>query len=374
MKKTYIIFAALFCVFLLFSCDSGLKFENPNDPNNQTSDSKKTGTLGGECYPNKTCNEGLTCDKENNICIEEPDNTNDDDKTDTMSSNDEDKTDITPDNSDSVPDEDAYTDSGDSTTDNDTDSSDTDSVDTDSSDTADTEGDTDLNGIWVDPNPFNGAIHLMWENPMGNTGMGGTGISHANAETYCNALVLAGHDDWRLPTIDELRTLVRGVSTTMTGGTCPTSESCSNQDSCNKNKNNSQPYGYSCFGCYALDDQYKDGESFLTEDDCQLSSSQLENNECYIVPAMFGDPCNGTWSNTPNTSTAGTLVNAFWYLNYKAGYIGSDSDTLSGANWVRCVREGTAADVTEEEELVKHRGYYSIPTRLERRLQDGCSF
>ncbi len=106
MKKTYIIFTALFCVFLLFSCDSGLKFENPNDPNNQTSDSKKTGTLGGECYPNKTCNEGLTCDKENNICIEEPDNTNDDDETNTDSGNDDEEsisddsnsTDTTPDN------------------------------------------------------------------------------------------------------------------------------------------------------------------------------------------------------------------------------------------------------------------------------------
>ena len=32
---------------------------------------KKQGELGGECYPNKTCNEGLECDKESNICVEE---------------------------------------------------------------------------------------------------------------------------------------------------------------------------------------------------------------------------------------------------------------------------------------------------------------
>lgn len=204
--------------------------------------------------------------------------------------------------------------------------------------------DKDSKGIWVDPKTY-----LIWENPMGNKGTGGLGPTHAQSQAYCENLILAGADDWRLPTIDELRTIVRGVSTTMTGGTCPTSENCTDQDTCNKNKNNSQSYGYSCFGCYALDDQYKDGENFLTEDDCQLTDVQLENEECYIVPAMFGDPCNGTWSNTPNTSTAGTLANAFWYLNYKAGYIGSDSDTLSGANWVRCVRQGTAADVPEQD-------------------------
>ncbi len=204
--------------------------------------------------------------------------------------------------------------------------------------------DKDSKGIWVDPDTY-----LIWENPMGHKGTGGLGPNHAKSVEYCENLVLAGADDWRLPTIDELRTIVRGVSTTMTGGTCPTSESCSDQDTCNKNKNNSQPYGYSCFGCYALDDQYKDGESFLTEDDCQLSDVQLGNDECYIVPAMFGDPCNGTWSNTPNTSAAGKLANAFWYLNYKAGYIGSDADSLSGANWVRCVRQGTADDVPEQD-------------------------
>ena len=204
--------------------------------------------------------------------------------------------------------------------------------------------DKDSNGIWVDPKTY-----LIWENPMGHKGTGGLGPNHAKSVEYCENLVLAGADDWRLPTIDELRTIVRGVSTTMTGGKCPTSESCTDQDTCNKNKNNSQPYGYSCFGCYALDDQYKDGESFLTEDDCQLSDIQLGNDECYIVPAMFGDPCNGTWSNTPNTSAAGKLANAFWYLNYKAGYIGSDADSLSGANWVRCVRQGTADDVPEQD-------------------------
>ena len=196
-------------------------------------------------------------------------------------------------------------------------------------------------GTWVDPKTY-----LMWENPMGNTGMGGTGISHANAETYCNDLVLAGHDDWRLPTIDELRTLVRGVSTTMTGGKCPTSESCSDQDDCNKNKDGNKEYGNSCLGCTALD---KDGESFLTENDCQRSDAQLKEGEYYIVKAMFGDPYR-LWSSTKSTSLIATLTQAFWYLNFSNGQINNGSDMMSSTHWVRCVRQGTAADVTEEEE------------------------
>ena len=319
-------------LFFAVSCDDSLKFK-PYEGNSETSqnDSDDIETSDADMSDNDSGNTDSGSDSGD---TEPNENNSDADSGDSVPNDDADSTDTTSDNSDSASDNDTDTDSGDLTPDED-------------ADNQESGFDPDSQGIWVDPKPFNGSIHLMWENPMGNKGMGSVGPSHANALTYCENLVLAGHDDWRLPTIDELRTLVRGVSTTMTGGTCPTSESCSDQDTCNKNKNNSQPYGYSCFGCYALDDQYKDGESFLTDDDCQLSDIQLENNECYIVPAMFGDPCNGTWSNTPNTSSAGKLANAFWYLNYKAGYIGSDSDTLSGANWVRCVREGTAADVTE---------------------------
>ena len=71
------------------------------------------GKLGGECYPNETCDEGLLCDTENNVCVEDPENpihdsdtsseqTNDnedilseqnDDKTDTASQNDNDSAD-----------------------------------------------------------------------------------------------------------------------------------------------------------------------------------------------------------------------------------------------------------------------------------------
>ena len=45
------------------------------DSETDTDDSgKQQGELYGRCYPNKTCNEGLVCDEENDICIKEPKN------------------------------------------------------------------------------------------------------------------------------------------------------------------------------------------------------------------------------------------------------------------------------------------------------------
>ena len=54
------------------SDDSG-NTEEPDETDTDES-GKKQGELYGRCYPNKTCNEGLTCDEENDICIKEPKN------------------------------------------------------------------------------------------------------------------------------------------------------------------------------------------------------------------------------------------------------------------------------------------------------------
>ena len=93
MKRCGSIFA-LFLMFFAVSCDNGLKFNNPNDKNSDAyrggdADSEGTdddaerpagreqGGLYGECYPNKTCNEGLKCDVLNNICMKDADDLGD---------------------------------------------------------------------------------------------------------------------------------------------------------------------------------------------------------------------------------------------------------------------------------------------------------
>ncbi|MBU1218350.1 formylglycine-generating enzyme family protein [Myxococcota bacterium] len=59
MKKILIMFSV--AAFGLMGCDDD-STSNNNNP--------AQGTLGGECYPNGTCNEGLECDG-NNVCVEE---------------------------------------------------------------------------------------------------------------------------------------------------------------------------------------------------------------------------------------------------------------------------------------------------------------
>ena len=168
MKKFSAVFYLIFAMFIFVSCNSGLKFENPNDPNNQSADTgessgddtsdsssdngsnidcsngdfkcrndrvslscmdgkwlskecdtdetcntgtgkcetkdgndkdsdnnsdndqgRKQGELYGECYPNKTCNDGLICDKDNNICIKDSESSeNNDDDSDFAPDND----------------------------------------------------------------------------------------------------------------------------------------------------------------------------------------------------------------------------------------------------------------------------------------------
>jgi hypothetical protein len=52
------------------------------------------------------------------------------------------------------------------------------------------------------------------------------GISATEAVQYCNELSVAGRDDWELPTIDQLRTLIRGNSATEPEGSCGISANC----------------------------------------------------------------------------------------------------------------------------------------------------
>lgn len=52
-----------------------------------------------------------------------------------------------------------------------------------------------------------------------------------NAGNYCEDLEENSFDDWRLPTIDELRTLILSCEASVPGGTCPVSEEADVLDS-----------------------------------------------------------------------------------------------------------------------------------------------
>ena len=60
----------------------------------------------------------------------------------------------------------------------------------------------------------------MWA-PRASGNMG-----HTDASNYCYNLTACGYDDWRLPSISELRTLIKNCPNTETGGNCELSDSC----------------------------------------------------------------------------------------------------------------------------------------------------
>ena len=73
-KKINISFAALlvFAMCFFVSCGGG-----SSKPENGGDSVSNFGKLGGECYPNETCDKGLLCDTDSNICVEDPDNPTD---------------------------------------------------------------------------------------------------------------------------------------------------------------------------------------------------------------------------------------------------------------------------------------------------------
>ena len=65
-------------------------------------------------------------------------------------------------------------------------------------------------GAWTDPQSG-----LTWQVTPDKED-----LNFADATDFCDTLVLGGLDDWRLPTISELRTLLRSCPATQPGGSC----------------------------------------------------------------------------------------------------------------------------------------------------------
>jgi len=75
---------------------------------------------------------------------------------------------------------------------------------------------SDPEGLFIDKQ-----TGLIWEKERGNLNKN---IYFNDAVKYCSNLELGGYSNWRLPNIDELRTLVRGCSIIETGGACQAAE------------------------------------------------------------------------------------------------------------------------------------------------------
>lgn len=121
-------------------------------------------------------------------------------------------------------------------------------------------------GIWYDID-----TGLMWENPP----EGGLG-TWQEADEYCSSLQLAGHANWRLPTISELRTLVHGWPATESDGECRITDECV-VASC---------YSSECAGTTAQAGQCLWADGLAGE--CQEPFySSISHNESYMLVLVY---------------------------------------------------------------------------------------
>jgi Protein of unknown function (DUF1566) len=174
---------------------------------------------------------------------------------------------------------------GDADTDSDTD------TDTDTDADSDTDLDTDTdsycigNGVWYDS-----TTNLCWQKISDRSAYG-----PSYAESYCSSLTIDGYDDWVLPRVQDLISLIKGCSSRKCGVSDP--------------------------GCLE--------SSCVEGSDCS-PCNPLEGDGCYWDQALVGSCEEFFWSSS-------VLGYSHWYVNFRTGTIVDDL-----ATWtlnLRCVRK-----------------------------------
>jgi hypothetical protein len=125
-------------------------------------------------------------------------------------------------------------------------------------------------------------------------------MNWSSAKTHCRNLSLDG-GGWRLPTIGELRSLIRGCEATELGGTCNVQEGVCLAWGCRPS---------SCDGCT---DNLGPAEG------------------CYWPSEMRGS-CSFYWSSSP----VEVIANGAWVVTFSGGRIFADQ--VLDEQRVRCVR------------------------------------
>jgi len=162
--------------------------------------------------------------------------------------------------------------------------------------------------------------NLSWQDPQkdGYSEDNG-GVTSFDAIRYCEELVIKGVGDWRLPTIDELRTIIRGAPKSEAGGACAITEGSrlAGTSVADIAKCNGQLLPFTCAGA---------GKCCWHE---ALSGT------CNTVDPVSTTHFLETWSSTPAVDDPDNWIG---YVFFDTGTIGFNHSLSLGE--VRCVRDG----------------------------------
>ncbi len=158
------------------------------------------------------------------------------------------------------------------------------------SDDDDEIADSTSESVWLDPE-----TELTWQAAVS------CDRSFSRSRDYCDALDWGGSKDWRLPSISELRTLVRGCPQSETGGDCGITDECLAPDC---------PW-----------------------EECGICEEGSGPNQGCYGPEELPDECTRLWSSSAVTDGEGTAFGLFFDVAYVA--IGLD---MSEKHCARCVR------------------------------------
>lgn len=158
--------------------------------------------------------------------------------------------------------------------------------------TDDDDDDNTNDDVWTDS-----STGLMWQNSDDQ------GYTWDAAKSCCENLLLGGYNDWRLPSISELRSLVRECSATATDGPCDVTDTCLDHENC---------WSSECEGCSWGNPPGPDG---------QYWPSELQGDGWWY------------WSSSLATDT----FDSKWFLDFKDAQINTFNGSASFTG-VRCVR------------------------------------
>ncbi len=137
----------------------------------------------------------------------------------------------------------------------------------------------------------------------------------SEAVSVCAGLEHAGFTDWRLPDIDELRTIVRGYGDIETGGRCAVSENCLKKVCLTKNDRGANDH--SCSNM----DEGPGGPGF---------------EGCYWDKVWEENVCGEFWSSSEVIQEGPESI---WLIDFSKPVLFLQSTSSANTGFVRCVRE-----------------------------------